>query len=165
MTVGRPCSVCGHPERAEIDAALIHGESFRNVSKRWHVSPAAAFRHRGEHLAEQVTKAAQMAEAEDVRQALDIVQQLKAINGASLQVLQSARQSGDGLLALRAVDRIRHQIELQAKLLGELDERPIVNVLLTPEWLAVRGVILDVLRDHQPLRLELVRRLRAIEPA
>lgn len=47
---GRQCSICPHPNRGEIDAALGRGESFGSVSKRYGVSKAAAFRHKREHL-------------------------------------------------------------------------------------------------------------------
>ena len=40
------------------------------------------------------------------------MKQFKVINGATLAVLQAARQSGDGELALKAVDRVQKQIEL-----------------------------------------------------
>jgi hypothetical protein len=59
--------------------------------------------------------------------------------------MSQARQRGDGDTALKAMDRIRRQIELQAKLLGELDERPQINVLLAPEWLTVRAALLEAL--------------------
>jgi hypothetical protein len=96
------------------------------------------------------------AAAEETRQALDIVAQLKAINGASLNILSDARKSGDGELALKAIDRIHRQVELQAKLLGELDDRTQVNVLLTPEWHSLRALILAALRPY-PAALEALR--------
>lgn len=39
------CSVCRHPKREEIDAALAGLESVRAVAKRFGISPAAADRH------------------------------------------------------------------------------------------------------------------------
>ena len=75
-------------------------------------------RHREQHLPKRLVRAAAQ---EDVRAALDVVAQLKAINGATLQVLTDARRANDGELALKAVDRVQRQIELQAKLLGEPD--------------------------------------------
>lgn len=163
--MARPCAICSHPERAQIDAALVAGEAFRNIAKRWGMSAAAAFRHRVEHIVEQVAKAAKATEAEDVRRALDIVQQLRAINGASLNVLQDARQSGKGELALKAVDRVQRQIELQAKLLGELDDRPVVNIWTTVEWQTIERTLVEALGPHPQARLAVVERLGALRPA
>ena len=126
------------------------------------MSAAAAFRHRTEHIAEQVVKAAQAAEAADVRQALDVIQQLKAANGASLEVLQQARAGHDGRLALLAVDRVMRQIELQAKLLGELDERPVVNIWLDPAWQTIERTLVEALAPHPQARLAVVDRLQAL---
>jgi hypothetical protein len=36
--------------------------------------------------------------------------------------------------------------------LGELDERPQVNVLISPEWLELRAVIVGALEPHSEAR-------------
>jgi len=90
---------------------------------------------------------------EATRQALDVLQQLRTINGAALTVLRDARAAQDGDLALKAIDRICRQIELQAKLLGDLDERPVVNVLLSPEWLVLRGQLVAALAPFPEARV------------
>jgi hypothetical protein len=41
----RPCSICRHPQREEIEAALAGGGSFRNLGKRYATSATAIFRH------------------------------------------------------------------------------------------------------------------------
>jgi hypothetical protein len=102
-------------------------------------------------------------EAEDVKEALDVVQQLRAINGATLQILQQARAVGDGGLALRAIDRIQRQIELQARLLGELDDRPTVNILITPEWGLVRQALLVALDPFPAARIAVAGALSQLE--
>jgi hypothetical protein len=52
---------------------------------------------------------------------------------------------------LGAIREARGNLELLAKLLGELDERP-VNVLLSPEWLNLRTVIVTALEPHPEAR-------------
>jgi len=79
-------------------------------------------------------------EAEDARQALDVVKQLKAICSAALPILADAREVEGTETARKAVERLHRQIELQAKLLGGLDERPQVDVLVAPEWVASRAL-------------------------
>jgi len=131
------------------------------LSTLFHVSDQAIYRHRdGGHLSERLVTA--QVEG-DARQALDVVGQLKAINQASLAVLKQARERGDGELALKAVDRVQKQIELQAKLLGELDERPQVNVLLAPEWLQARAVLLQALEGYPAARVAVAACLVALE--
>lgn len=160
--MGRMCSVCAHEERQEIDKALVTGATHREVSERFRLSPSAVYRHKQGHLAARLKRAYEAGEtrkavelvqhrveeqAREVGQALDVVQQLRAINSATLQVLQKARESEKHTLSLQAVDRIHRQIELQAKLLGELQDGggPQVNVLVAPEWRELRVTVLQAL--------------------
>ncbi len=55
---------------------------------------------------------------------IDAVQQLIAINNETLRILEEAKASGDLKTALRAIERIEKQLELQAKLLGDIQEAP-----------------------------------------
>lgn len=55
---------------------------------------------------------------------IDSVQQLIAINEETIKILQEAKDSGDLKTALKAIERIEKQLELQAKLLGDIKETP-----------------------------------------
>ncbi len=156
----RSCTVCEHPERGALDKALAAGASNRSVASLYDVSEAAVRRHKGNHLPARVAKAQ---EEEDVREALDVVKQLKVINAASLNILEEAREQGKPSTALQAVDRIHKQIELQAKLLGELDDRPQVNVLVSPEWLELRTVVVAALEPYPDARGSVLRALEGGE--
>ncbi len=158
----RSCTVCAHPERRAIYKALVAGGSLRDIAGQFGLSKSAVERHQAEHLPRVLTEARAQ---EDVAHALDVVKQLKTINAVSMTVLKEARDARDGDLALRAVDRIHKQIELQAKLLGELDERPQVNVLVMPEWLGLRAVLLRALAPHPEARAALMAALEGAERA
>jgi hypothetical protein len=146
----RTCTVCSHPDRAEIDAALAAGDALRNVAKRCSVTASALFRHKRDHLPGHLLKAA---EEEDLAQAIDVVRQLKAINAACLEILQKSRADGKHSISLRAVDRIHKQIELQARLLGELqDAGPQVNVLVAAEWHQIRVQVFQALEPYPEAR-------------
>jgi len=144
------CSICIHPQRAEIDKALVAGEPLRDIAGRCPVSRSALHRHKQDHLPGHLVKAAQ---EEDLGQAIDVLRQLKAINAACLEILQKSRADGKHSISLRAVDRIHRQIELQAKLLGELQEQgPQVNVLVAPEWQEIRVNVLRALAPFPEAR-------------
>ena len=98
-----------------------------------------------------------------MEQAIDIVKQLKAINAASVSILHEARQAGNAETALKAVDRVLKQIEFQARLLGELDERPQVNVLLAPEWVSIRASLLAALGPFPEARAAAAQHLLSLE--
>ncbi len=146
----RQCSVCAHASLHAINTALVAGGSLRDIAGQFGLSKSAVERHQAEHLPKLLTQA--KAE-EGVAHALDVLQQLKTINAAALTVLRDARTAKDGDLALKAIDRIHRQIELQAKLLGDLDERPIVNVLLSPEWAQLRGQLVAALQPFPEARV------------
>ncbi|NJL27146.1 MAG: hypothetical protein HC897_04285 [Thermoanaerobaculia bacterium] len=185
----RPCTICHHPEREEIEKALLENEAgHRLVAKRFDISPQALFRHRQKHLPaliaralaampppprppepedpadfEYATKIAhhkQALEAGKDRHAIDAMQQLKAINAACLEVLRKAREAENHSILLRAVDRIARQIELQARLLGEIQDGQTVNVAILPEWHGIRHAILEALRPFPEARLAVARALQ-----
>src|SRR5215212_654344 len=55
-------------------------------------------------------------------------------------------------LVLKTAARLQPQIELLAKLVGELDERPTLNVLISPEWLELRAAVVGALELHPEAR-------------
>jgi len=144
------CTICGHVERHSIEAAIIAGVSYRDIARQFGVSKDAVARHATGHLPPVLVRAKEEAESDG---ALDLHRQLKMINIIAISVLAEARVARNGDLALRAIDRIERQLTLQAKLLGELDERPVVNVLVTPEWAALRGRIVAALAPYPEARL------------
>ncbi|RLI71599.1 hypothetical protein DRP05_12790 [Archaeoglobales archaeon] len=56
---------------------------------------------------------------------LDVVEQLNRINQTVWQLANKALESGDSKTALQSLSEIRRQIELQAKLLGDLPDQQI----------------------------------------
>ena len=148
----RTCTICQHEARTAIEQAVVTGDSYRHIASQFGVSYKAVERHKS-HILAPVTEAR---EAEVTSQALNVVAQLIAINDAAQEILAEARQTKDADIALKAIDRIQRQIELQAKLLGDLDERPQVNILISPEWLAVRAALLAALLPYPDARAAVV---------
>ena len=122
------------------------------------------FRHRRDHLPQVLTDTAPATpqasqtepsppkESGKEQVAIDALQQLRAINAACLEVLRKARAEGQPLILLRAVDRIAKQIELQAKLLGQIEESTMINVAVLPEWHGVRQLVINALQPHPEAR-------------
>jgi hypothetical protein len=143
--VPRSCTVCTHEARAEIDRALVAGETFRHIAARFDTSTGALQRHKADHLPVKLAKAQ---EAEEVAQADDLLGQVRDLQGRALAILGKAEEAGELRTALSAIREARGNLELLAKLLGELDDRPQVNVLVSPEWLELRTVIVGALEPH-----------------
>jgi transposase-like protein len=141
----RRCTVCDHPERHGINEALVSGESYRSVAKRFGLSESAVYRHKTEHLPAHLLKAR---EVEEVAQADDLLEQVRNLQAHALDILERAEKTGDLRTALAAISQARGNLELLGKLAGELDERPVVNLNVSPEWLELRAVIVGALEPH-----------------
>jgi len=158
--MSRTCTICTHAQRDEIEAALVNrASSYRDIARQYSTSKDAISRHVNTgHIAERLLKARG---EEDVRGALDVTRQLKAINSVAAGILREARDAGDPGIALRAIDRIHRQLELQAKLLGDLDERPVINLTLNPEYVEARTLIVLALGPYPEAKDAVVRALES----
>jgi len=98
-------------------------------------------------MAEHIKQAAkELGAARDEAKTLDVLKQLRAINAVTLKILDACQADPKKFaLALQAIDRVQKQIELQAKLLGDLSDAPEVNVWLPCSWesieLAIAGAL------------------------
>jgi len=87
------CTVCSHPQRAAIDAALVASEAHRSVAKRFSVSAPAVFRHQSEHLPAQMVKAKEVSE---VAAASALVKELRELTKKTGVVLARAMAEKNG---------------------------------------------------------------------
>jgi len=157
----RQCTVCTHSEREAIDHALVAGESFRNIAERFGTSVGALVRHKTDHIPAHLAKAQ---EAKEVTQADSLLDRLLDLSKETAAILKDARKGDekDNELALKAIARAEKQIELQARLLGELKDTTTVNVLVLPEWQTMRTVIISALLPFPEARVAVAEALRRI---
>ena len=130
------CSICRHEKRQEIDQALLSQQPFRTVADHWSVSKTALIRHRKDHLAVKLAMApgaaadlamissetAKAKEAAEVDEAETLYGQLRSIGRDTRAILEKAKTENNHELALKAIARCEKQLELLARLLGELDD-------------------------------------------
>src|SRR5215208_761205 len=155
----RRCTVCDHTQRHGIDEALVGGNPYRSVAKRFALSESAVYRHKTEHLPAQLLKAR---EVEEVAQADDLLDQVRNLQAHALGILERAEKSGDLRTALAAISQARGNLELLGKLAGELDERPVVNLNVSPQWLELRAVIVGALGPHPAAHRAVLRALESV---
>jgi len=116
----KACSICTHPQRAEIDAALIGTHGYRAVAKRFGASPPAVFRHQSAHLPAHLVKAHEVTE---IASASALVKELQKLTETTGVILARALRQKRTDVALKAIQRLEAQLQLKARLLGELEER------------------------------------------
>ncbi len=156
--MSRTCTICSTRSRESIDRALVAGAAFPALAAKYRVSEDALGRHKANHLPAALVKAH---DSEEVSRADDLLGQVRNLQGRALAILEKAEAAGELRTALGAIREARGNLELLAKLLGELDERP-VNVLISPQWLELRAVIVTALEPHAEARESV---LRALEGA
>jgi transposase-like protein len=157
--VPRRCTVCDHTERHGIDEALVGGAPYRSVAKRFGLSEGAVYRHKTEHLPAHLLKAR---EVEEAARADDLLDQVRHLQDHAIDILERAEKAGDLRTALAAISQARGNLELLGKLAGELDERPVVNLNVSPEWLELRAVIVGALEPHPAAHRAVLRALEGV---
>lgn len=145
----RVCTVCLHPQRAEIDQALVAGRPVRETSTLFRVSEDALSRHKAEHLPATLAKAQ---EAQEVARADSLLSQVRDLHDRTLKILSQAEATGKLETALKAIRETRSNLELLAELMGELDRQPQVNILASPDWLVVQVAIVRALEAFPDAR-------------
>jgi hypothetical protein len=102
-------------------------------------------------------------EAREIAKADSLLDQVTELRDKALSILDKAEQAGDLRTALQGVREAKGCLELLARLQGELQEQATVNVLINPQWLSLRTVILQTLELYPEARLRLAEALREVE--
>ena len=146
--MSRTCTVCKHPDIENINQELITcNDSYRNIAERFGISATSLVRHKKTHISDTIAKAKDVA---DRLQGDSLLDRIKNINRETLEILKAARDGNDHDIALKAIARIEKQIELQARLIGEIQEGQVINISVMPQWLQIRAVILKALDKEHP---------------
>ncbi|HEV8608847.1 MAG TPA: hypothetical protein VGS98_02090 [Thermoanaerobaculia bacterium] len=130
--MGRACTVCLSPDRDAIDVALLERQPDARLARKYGVSRFAVQRHSRAHIAPALALAAQERE---VLRSDDLLEKLEGLGRVTKEILQEAREAKNSGIALKAIGRAESQLELQARLLGQLRDRSVnvVNFNLDPE--------------------------------
>lgn len=125
------CTVCVHPQRAEIERAVLDGLAMRAVARQYDLGRDSVARHsRNGHVPLALTVGADRREA---AHAADLTSRAEELWARASQIL--ADVEGAPLLELAAVRELRAVIDLLARLAGPplAPDGPIVISLRFPE--------------------------------
>ena len=147
----RPCSICTHPDIEAINDEVANGEPLLRVSERHDVGRASLTRHRDRHLPLRVL--GDLIETDGTGGSE--LGRLEALVAHADRIKSRAEHAGDLRLALSAISELAKLVELAAKLRGELDQKPVINVAVIPEWPRV----LEALRRYPEAKLAVVKAL------
>ena len=102
-------------------------------------------------------------DAQEVTKADSLLDQVIELRDKALSILAKAERAGDLRTALQGVREAKGCLELLARLQGELQERTTVNILVNPQWLSLRTVILKALDGYPEARQAVARALQEVE--
>lgn len=135
-----PCSVCIHPERRSIDAALREGKSARSVGRQHDLGYNAVNRHRANHLLQAIDESTtdiDLADVADPLSELILALRRRALAGSDA----AAREYR---LALLAQVDARRAIE------------PKRNLIDDPEFIEIANKIIAALEPYPEARRAVV---------
>ena len=156
----RRCTICDHHSRARIDAAIISGAPLRDIASQYGVSKSALKRHKAGHMPAHLAKAK---EAGEVARADDLLSQVRYLQDRTLSILTASEDAGEQRTALVAIREARGNLELLARLIGELDDAPKVNILMSAEWMTIRAAMIEALVPHPEARSAVANALLELE--
>ena len=93
----------------------------------------------------------------------DLLAEVRDLKARTLAILKATEQTHEHRTALAAIREARSNLELLARLLGELDERPVTNVLVSAEWVTVRTAMMETLGRYPQARVAVAERLSELE--
>lgn len=157
----QPCSICTHPQREAINEALATGAPNRRVAAQYGVTESAIRRHKASgHISKKLTKAAMAHERLDATKLLEIMEKLL---GEAIQTLKDAKVSRDDRTRLAAINTAANLGRTLLEVTGELKNAPTINILLSPQWIQIRSVVLTSLEDYPEAKVKLVEALSSIK--
>jgi hypothetical protein len=104
--MARPCVICSHPDRAEIDTLILNGKN-PGITGRYDVSSSASSRHRLNHVQPSVVAAAQ---AREDLSAESIMTKLSELSGRAEKLLAAAGAAGDRAAAAKLIKECRETL-------------------------------------------------------
>ena len=90
----RPCSICTHSERLEIDRLLLSGEPYRNLAERFGLSIGSISRHREAHIGTDLRDVREvMARAREEALSQIKAEEVETLETVKAEIITEARES------------------------------------------------------------------------
>ncbi len=156
----------------------LTGETYVSISREWGYSEDSLRRHKTNHIAavvgdikaimerarieameearrqelegikDEVASAAKEGMAARLENAASFIDQLNEVRAKAASLLDQAEASDNLRAAGVFLRELREQIRLMAELEGKISSQPTVNILVAPEWLELKALIVTALRPH-----------------
>jgi len=150
------CTVCTHDEVKTINALLIKGEGQRGIAGRYGLKKSAIDRHKQNHLNGKLVKA----NKKDILTAEGLLEEAKGLFTSVKRMFDRLEESPeDAELYLKANRECNRNLELLARLCGQLQEASTINVFINPVFLGVRTKLVRALAGYPEAREAVIKAL------
>ncbi len=175
--MSRPCSICEHPDRAQVEIGLANGIALRVLAGKYGLDQTQLCRHRQRHMdADLIARLKTRGHRSDEELAKIREHESKSLldhlvwqRGRLYRNADKALEIGDFAGERAAIDSAGKASERIGKLLGELgsaitiNHNTQINLVQSPQWHAIRTALV---RELRPLGPEAIAAgVRAIEAA
>lgn len=168
------CQVCAHPDRASVELGLANKVPARVLAKRYGLQDDAVWRHGRRHMSPDLHAALitrgrmEPTDLENLRltESEGALQHLIAVRGRLYGLMDYAEEQGDYRAAAQIGERVVKVCETIARLLGDLRTGTVNvtnNLLVAPEFHALRTAIMQALRAHPVARADVAAALRRFD--
>jgi len=155
--VTRTCTVCTHKDVEEINKRLVAGEPYRSIARLFEASESAVYRHKESHIPESLLKSDNI---DDTLNANSLTHQIESIREKIKALLGKAEKADNLRDVHNFVGDTLKQIELEAKLLHQIQEHQVnlnlgvqqFNINTDPEWAVLRTAIIQALEPFAEAR-------------
>jgi len=148
--MSRPCSICTHSERLEIDRLILSGEPYRNIAKQFGLSIGTISRHKEAHIGTDLRDVREVMVAARQEALAEIKGEVKAreLEEIKEEITAEARETTAARLenAASFIDQLREVRDKAANLLDQAE---------ASDDLRAAGTFLKELREQIRLMAEL----------
>jgi hypothetical protein len=74
--------------------------------------------------------------------------EIRALKTRALDILERAQEAGDLKTALLGIREARSCLELCMKAEGQLNDAPQINILVNPQWIELKALIITTLKPY-----------------
>jgi hypothetical protein len=160
---GTPCKTCTHPSRGDIDRRLLGGETVSVIAREYGLGLMAVTRHRDNHLTPEARAAVERARLEGDARGLNLLEELRALHRKASDLLEKAEASGDYRSAIAGIGQAVRVIEVIGRMIGDISDAPTVNIVMAPQFVQVRQVLIGALDPYPEARAAVLKALEGVQ--
>ncbi len=111
--MGMACSICNHPQRLEVDRAIVQGQSYNGVARRFRIDSNSIARHARFHLSRQLVAAY---EQKSLTENMDLLGRIDKLLLHAENIFERHYAKRRDLVALKALGETRNTLDLLCRI-------------------------------------------------